>query len=215
MLRFCRKSCHKNSEETGTATWDEFRRAFKEHHLESENAFTSSIIGAREAMRWDTNGLELSVDGNKWINITIVVVESIHKINPKPLKNRTFPVVQVAAELVGSKEFLVVSIPLNDFEKSPFAEFARDKSLVVGYYVSVERIRILPDNGEIEWLMATASDAGGVLPSWVQNLAVPSQISKDVEMFLAWIPSQRSGYSKTESGSGKKDIIGKPTGLKT
>lgn len=162
-------------------------------------------------MRWDTSGLELSVDGNTWNNITIAVVETVHKINPKPLKNRTFPVVQVAAELEGHKEFVVVSIPLNDFEKSPFAEYARDKSLVVGYYVSVERIRILPDSGEIEWLMATASDAGGVLPSWVQNLAVPSQIAKDVEMFLAWIPSQRSGYSKTESVSKDKPILSIPS----
>ena len=148
-------------------------------------------------MRWDTTGLELSVDGNSWNNIKIVVVESIHKISPKPLKNRAFPVVQVAAELDGSHEFIFVSIPLLEFEKSPYAEFSRDKSLVVGYYVSVERIRILPDTGEIEWLMATASDAGGVLPSWVQNLAVPSQISKDVDMFLAWIPSQRSGFVET------------------
>lgn len=196
-FRFCRRSCHKNSNETGTASWDEFRRAFKEHHLESENAFTASIIGAREAMRWDTSGLELSVDGSSWINIQIVVVESIHKINPKPLKNRTFPVVQIIAEVEGSQEFLIVSIPLNDFEKSPFAEFSRDKSLVVGYYVSIERIRVLPNSGDIEWLMATASDAAGVLPSWVQNLAVPSQISKDVDMFLAWIPTQRSDYTKT------------------
>lgn len=46
-------------------------------------------------------------------------------------------------------------------------------------YVSVERIRFLPSNGEIEWIMATASDAGGVLPQFIQNLAVPGAIAKD------------------------------------
>ncbi|KAH8602867.1 hypothetical protein B0O99DRAFT_679851 [Bisporella sp. PMI_857] len=193
---FCRKSTHRNKAETKTANWEEFVHAFKEHHAESEDAFTPAVIGAREAIRWDTNGLKIDVGEERWINTAAVVVEMKHKITPKPLKNRIFPVLQVAAELTGTQEVLIVSIPLNDFQKSPYAEYARDKSLVVASYVSIERIRVLPRNGEIEWLMGTASDAGGVLPPWIQNLAIPSQIAKDVDMFLAWIPSQRSGNTK-------------------
>jgi hypothetical protein len=211
---FCRRSCHRDAAENKTASWEEFTRSFKEHHAESEDAFTPTVIGAREAMKWDTAGIEVEAHGERWDNITCVVEEMKHKIDPKPLKNRTFPVVQIAASLVGSKEFLVISIPLADFEKSPYAEYARDKSLVVAAYASVERIRILLSNGEIEWIMATASDAGGVLPQWVQNMAVPSAIAKDVsvipfltafnmkkvltfcawqqvDMFLAWIPNER------------------------
>jgi hypothetical protein len=93
--------------------------------------------------------------------------------------------------LEGNEEFLVVSIPLNDFNKSPYAEFAKDKSLVMAAYTSIERVRILPSKRDVEWIMATASDAGGVLPQWMQNLAVPSAIAKDVELFLSWIPSTR------------------------
>ena len=52
--------------------------------------------------------------------------------------------------------------------------------------------------------MATASDAGGVLPQWLQNLAVPGKIAHDVDMFLAWIPSQRA---KAESQAGTSDEI--------
>jgi len=181
----CRRSCHRNAAERKTASWDEFTHSFKEHHAESEDAFTPTVIGAREAMRWDTSGIEVEVNGDRWINPTVVVEEMKHKIDPKPLNNRTFPVVQVAASLAGSQEFFVVSIPLTDFEKSPYADYARDKTLVVASYTSVERIRVLPTNGEIEWIMATASDAGGVLPQWMQNMAVPSKVAKDVCSFTS------------------------------
>ncbi|KUJ22419.1 uncharacterized protein LY89DRAFT_554026, partial [Mollisia scopiformis] len=188
---FCRRSCHRNAAEKGTASWQEFVHSFKEHHAETEDAFTPTVIGARQAMSWNTNGIEVNVHGGQWTNITLVLEEMKHKIDPKPLKNRTFPVLQLSATLAGAEEFLVVSIPINDFNKSPYAEYAKDKSLVMAAYTSVERIRVLPSNGDIEWIMATASDAGGVLPQWMQNLAVPGAVAKDVEMFLSWIPSQR------------------------
>ncbi|RDW74083.1 hypothetical protein BP5796_07525 [Coleophoma crateriformis] len=190
---FCRRSCHQNKAEKGTASWEEFTHSFKEHHAETEDAFTPTVIGAREAIKWDTTGIEVEAHGARWTNLTLVVEEMKHKIDPKPLKNRTFPILQLAAELAGVKEFLVISIPLTDFEKSPYAEFARDKSLVVAAYASIERIRELPSTGEIEWIMATASDAKGVLPQWMQNMAVPGAVAKDVEMFLSWIPTRRSG----------------------
>jgi hypothetical protein len=210
---FCRKSCHENRAEKGTASWEEFTRSFKEHHAETEDAFTPTVIGAREAMRWDTDGIEVEVHGERWTNITVAVEEMKHQINPKPLKNRTFPVAQVVAELAGVQEFVVVSIPLVDFENSPYVEFARDKSLVVGAYTSIERIRILPSNGDVEWIMATASDARGVLPRWMQNFVIPSAVAKDVEMFMAWIPSQRKGKPAPNpiSGSANKNLPATPS----
>jgi len=206
---FCRRSCHKNKAQIRTASWEEFTHSFKEHHAESEKAFTPTVIGAREAMRWDTSGIEVEISGERWVNITVAVEEMKHKIDPKPLKNRTFPVVQLAADLSGTQEFIIVSIPLTDFEKSPYAEYARDKSLVVAAYTSIERIRILSTNGDVEWIMATASDAGGVLPQWMQNLAVPSAVAKDVDMFLAWIPTRRNTVKSSptsKSASGDKDL---------
>ena len=65
----------------------------------------------------------------------------------------------------------------------------KDKDTVKAAYVSVERIRKL--GGDIEWIMATASDAKGVLPRVVQNMAVPGQIAKDVPNFLAWVARER------------------------
>ncbi|KAL2074273.1 hypothetical protein VTL71DRAFT_8051 [Oculimacula yallundae] len=189
---FCRRSCHRNAAQERTASWEEFVRCFKEYHAESEDAFTATIIGNRQAMSWDTSGIEVDVRGERWTDVKVVVEEMKHRIDPKPLKNRIFSVVQISAVLSSTSEFIVISIPITDFDKSPFADFSKDKSLVKGAYASIERIRILPSNGEIEWIMATASDAGGILPQWMQNLAVPAAVAKDVEMFMAWIPSQRT-----------------------
>ncbi|KAG9236880.1 hypothetical protein BJ875DRAFT_503059 [Amylocarpus encephaloides] len=192
----CRRSTHRNVAEKNTASWNEFVHNFKDRHAESEKAFTPTVIAARQALKWDTEGIEVEVSGERWRNISIAVEEMTHKINPKPLKNRTFPVVQLTADLAGTEEFLVVSIPLTDFDHSPYSEFTKDKSLVVAAYASVERVRVLPSNGDVEWIMATASNAKGVLPQWMQNLAVPSAIAKDVEFFMSWVPRQRESINK-------------------
>ncbi|CAG8981697.1 hypothetical protein HYALB_00006570 [Hymenoscyphus albidus] len=198
----CRRSVHRNISENGTASWEEFRHNFKDNHAESEKAFTPTVIEARQAMKWDTTGMTVEASGEKWENILVAVEEMKHRIEPKPLNNRTFPVIQITADLVGAQEFIVVSIPLNDFEKSPYSEFAKDKSLVIAAYTSIERIRILPANSDIEWIMATASNAKGVLPQWMQNLAVPGAIAKDVDFFMSWIPSQRRTVGES-NGSGQ------------
>lgn len=52
------------------------------------------MIGARKAMEWNTSGIEVNVHGGQWTNVKLVVEEMKHKIDPKPLKNRTFPVIQ-------------------------------------------------------------------------------------------------------------------------
>lgn len=202
---FCRRSCHRNAAEKGTASWPEFVRSFKEHHHETEDAFTATVIGAREALIWDMAGIEVELPepphGGRWIDLSMKVVEMKHKIEPKPLKNRAFAVLQIAAMLADAQEFLVVSIAIPDFQTSPHAEYARDKGLVVGAYTAVERIRVLPPSGEIEWIMATASNSKGVLPQWMQNLAVPGKIPDDVDFFMSWIPSTREAKQEQQSGS--------------
>jgi len=189
----CRRSVHRDAAEAGTASWAEFVQGFKEHHAETERGFTESVVGAREAATWDVApaAIMTTADGERWGRASLKLVEMKHELGPKPLRNRVFPVLQVAAEREAGREFIVVSIPISDMQRSPHAEYARDKSVVVASYVSVERIRKLPGNGDIEWIMAVASDAGGILPQWLQNLAVPRHIAHDVEWFLDWISRQR------------------------
>ena len=42
---------------------------------------------------------------------------------------------------------------------------------------------MLPEQN-IDWVMATASDAKGWLPMWMQKLGVPSAVVKDVGLFM-------------------------------
>lgn len=54
--------------------------------------------------------------------------------------------------------------------------------MTMGRYVSVERVMLDEDKGsdakKIQWMMATASDAGGNLPMGVQKMGVPSAVIK-------------------------------------
>ena len=41
----CRRSVHRDARERGTAGWDEFKRGFKGRHVETEAAFTGTVVG--------------------------------------------------------------------------------------------------------------------------------------------------------------------------
>ncbi len=66
---------------------------------------------------------------------------------------------------------------------------------------------MLPDQN-IEWTMATASDAKGWLPMWAQKMGVPSAVVKDVGYFISWVHKKRPNLranplpgSEVENGS--------------
>ncbi|KAK3488754.1 uncharacterized protein B0T23DRAFT_406061 [Neurospora hispaniola] len=204
----------------GSASWGEFVTCFKDKHVECEEAFTPSIVGTRVLRDYDVAGLLLDDEhGDRYGNPTMKVVEARHKIGIKPLlKDRVFTVLQVTCSLLPREaggaaadcdEILVISIPVSDIENfnttaaSPIKGKSSNKEedpfrkdSIKGSYVSVERIRKLPttenhSQAQIEWLMATASDARGSLPGWVQTMAVPGQIAKDVTLFLEWVAKER------------------------
>lgn len=66
---------------------------------------------------------------------------------------------------------------------------------------------MLPDLN-IEWIMATASDAKGWLPMWAQKLGVPGAIVKDVGLFVKWVLGRRSSGSDCEPASGSQPGMG-------
>lgn len=205
----------------GSASWGEFVTCFKDKHVECEEAFTPSIVGTRVLRDYDVAGLQVDDEhGDRYGSFTMKVVEARHKIGVKPLlKDRAFTVLQVTCSLLPSgggsatastagvggrsedcDEILVINIPVSDVENLTTSTAAKEdpfrKDTVQGSYVSVERIRKLPTTendgqAQIEWIMATASDARGSLPGWVQTMAVPGQIAKDVTLFLGWVAKER------------------------
>lgn len=185
-----RRSVHADAEAPKTASWDEWYHCFKNEHALAEMAFTKTVEYTQRVQEWRCDGVQVVQGQHIWGNITMVWEESTHKL-PAPLSKRVFPVLQITASDVGSPhgtDFIVVQIAVNDHE------IARRYMAVRGAYTSVERIR--ETSAGIEWTMGTVSDAKGVLPARIQQMAVPGQIAADVDMFLAWIAKERETYSE-------------------
>lgn len=204
----CRRSVHADVADTrGTASWAEFARCLRDEHAATEDAFTPTVLAHREARAWPAAGevapmvvAAAAGDGpRRWGGFVLVLVEMKHRI-PPPLQPRVFAVLQLVARAMAGEgearevdDFVVVSVPVGDFaEQEGLGVLSREKGVVVGAYAAVERVRRIGDEGkEIEWVMATASDARGVLPMFVQTKAIPGQIAKDVDLFLGWIEGER------------------------
>ncbi|KAI6785636.1 uncharacterized protein J7T54_005970 [Emericellopsis cladophorae] len=200
---FLRRSVHENAAKRGTARWDEWVKCFKVAHAEAEKAFTPTVVSTRVIREWDCQGVQVERDGDMWGDWTLKMEESAHKL-PSPLAKRVFPVLQATTSLVGGdhREFLVVQINAGDVvdHVDVSREYKADGAAVRAKYTSIERVRET-DEG-IEWIMGTASDAEGFLPVWLQKMAMPKEVAKDVGMFLSWIDTQRNGASEGAPPSG-------------
>ena len=118
----------------------------------------------------------------------------------------------VIAAQVSESCFIVVQIPVsdNDMALLPTSSYCgKSKGVVVGTYASVEYI-YTDKNDSIQWIMATSSDAAGVLPQWMQKKALPGAIAKDVPLFLEWAKKVRP-----EGGAAQSAEQGKPKGFST
>ncbi|KAK9456855.1 hypothetical protein V1511DRAFT_515505 [Dipodascopsis uninucleata] len=96
---------------------------------------------------------------------------------PGPLKEREFPEWLYAVEPDPNiHEFFIISIP---------AQLEVSKSAVRARYVAIEQIKEMP-NGKFQWIAAQVSDAGGILPRWIQDLSIERVIATDVGHYLTW-----------------------------
>jgi len=125
---------------------------------------------------------------------------------PFPLSPRCFPILVLTA-FIPPTSFLAVTVPVNLPPTLPAAYYSsgrntadpssspkQKKTPVFGVYAAVETVRIRADaeeegSGRIEWTMATASDAKGHLPMFVQKPNMPAAVAKDVGLFMKWIPT--------------------------
>lgn len=130
---------------------------------------------------------------------------------PGPLSPRCFPVLVLTAYTTPTS-FLAVTVPVNLSSQPPLnaayystgrntidptASEQQKKKPVLGVYAAVETVRLmtgdehkLPDgkeDGRIEWTTATASDAKGNLPMFLQKPNLPGALAKDVGFFMKWI----------------------------
>ncbi|OAA49273.1 START-like domain protein [Metarhizium rileyi] len=188
-----RRSVHENAAATGTADWKEWIHCFKDRHAETEKEFTPTVLDTRLMKKWRCKDMKIQLAGRIWVKWTMKWEESVHKL-PFPLKKRVFPVLQVTAMTQDNQEFMVVQIAVKDEDAT-----ARNGGAVLGAYTSVERFR--QTESGVEWIMGTVSDARGLVPRWVQRRAVPAQVAKDVDMFLAWMSKERKKTLGTDDNT--------------
>lgn len=216
---FARKSVHRDlssrdATQPGNASWKEFIFGLRDHHSKHEEDFTPNLFDAHHVCDWNeqVQGLEsqgkiVGKDGRKYSAVTMSIYEMCHA-TPPPTTARCFPVLVATASL-NSEEFIAVTVPVNlgSNVSASFYSSGRHlkegktpqqrKSVVLGIYAAVETVKRRPRGGaeqglegnEVEWVMATASDAKGNLPMWMQKLSLPGMLPKDVSYFMKWIKS--------------------------
>lgn len=195
---FARTSIHENKREHGTATWEEFEGGLLDDHSQHEMDYTPDVYDAHRVLTW--NESIGPIEG--WQKVGLNIYEMAHKI-PPPLNNRVFSVIIVTARsTVSPSQFLVVQIPVdiskvkaalysNGRNKTEGDDALKKKTVELGQYVSIERCELIDDGTKTMWQMGTASDAKGVLPMWMQKMAVPGTIVKDVSLFIDWTQKRR------------------------
>ncbi|KAG8525393.1 uncharacterized protein KY384_009037 [Bacidia gigantensis] len=204
---FARRSHHTNSSEEGTATLSEFDYGTRRDHPEREKDYTPDLYDCAEILNYNDQiheefGFEgkLSSTSGEFTDVQMSVQEMCHQL-PFGLYNRCFSVLVITAKGPLQDELLVVQLPvdISSFTAAFYSnkrnlkegkDKLQKKQVILGMYVSVERVRILSDSN-IEWLMATASDAKGWLPMWMQRLGVPGAVVKDVGLLMEWIKKPR------------------------
>jgi len=188
---FARTSLHENVAKEGTARWEEFDQGLRADHSQHEMEYTPDVQDAHMVLNWDgeLESVERTVGG--WTDVSMSVVEMVHHI-PPPLNDRVFPELVITAKK--AQELLVVQIPV-DTKGMPGTAYNSNqhRKLQDGMYCSIERAEVLDGKAKVKWQMATASDARGILPMWVQKMGVGPAVVKDVGLFISWTAKRRKG----------------------
>lgn len=183
---FARSSIHENAAKTGTASWEEFDAGLRADHSIHEQDYTPDCIAAHQVLSWDDAQIG-GVEG--WGEVHMNVMEMCHQL-PFPMDKRVFSVLVITAKR--EQEFVVVQIPV-DTTNLPGTKYKGDSKFTPGMYCSIERGAIEEGGAKVKWQMATASDAKGVLPMFVQKMGVPGAVVKDVGLFISWCDRRRKG----------------------
>jgi hypothetical protein len=184
-----RFSRHDGKDQAGDASWEEFDNTIRKNHTLREKDYTPTVVDAHEVCQWKNIA---EVPG--WKNVEMRLYETMHKMPVPLLKSRVFTILVITGEPTNpaksdARSFYVLTVPVI-LAKSKYSDA---KDVVHGAYVAVEYVHEVEVDGktEIEWVMATASDARGVLPKWMQASAVKGEIAKDVGLVLDWVHKGR------------------------
>ncbi|PYI13387.1 hypothetical protein BO99DRAFT_407556 [Aspergillus violaceofuscus CBS 115571] len=201
----CRTSVHENAARDGTASSAEFRAGLRENHSAHEMEYTPSVTAVETLLQWPS---QPAIEGG-WQRVDIHVNVITHTFHPRLLiAPRTFIVLVVSADQPSDQSgFVTVQIPLSlnvePAETLPdllcAVTAAQPPNAILAAYASVEQVLFTPPETDTDiatWTMATTSDAGGAIPSWLQRSwtlgGAPRAVVADVGLFMRWVASNRS-----------------------
>ncbi|RAH40687.1 SRPBCC family protein [Aspergillus brunneoviolaceus CBS 621.78] len=201
----CRTSVHENAARDGTASSAEFRAGLRENHSAHEMEYTPSVTAVETLLEWP---LQSVVEGG-WQRVETHVNVITHTFHPRTLiAPRTFIVLVVSADQPSDRSgFATVQIPLSSTVEpaETLSDFlfavtaAQPPNAILAAYASVEQVLFTSsetDTDVVTWTMATTSNAGGAIPSWVQRSwtlgGAPKAVVADVGLFMKWVASKRS-----------------------
>ncbi|RAK76013.1 SRPBCC family protein [Aspergillus fijiensis CBS 313.89] len=201
----CRTSVHENAARDGTASSAEFRAGLRENHSAHEMEYTPSVTAVETLLEWP---LQPVVEGG-WQRVETHVNVITHTFHPRTLiAPRTFIVLVVSADQPSDRSgFATVQIPLSSTVEpaETLSDFlfavtaAQPPNAILAAYASVEQVLFTSsetDTDVVTWTMATTSNAGGAIPSWVQRSwtlgGAPKAVVADVGLFMKWVASKRS-----------------------
>ncbi|EME87950.1 uncharacterized protein MYCFIDRAFT_75783 [Pseudocercospora fijiensis CIRAD86] len=187
---FQRTSLHENKAEPGTATFDEFDNGLRENHSKNEQEYTPGLVEVHELLNYKALLEGKGRTAGRWQDVDLYLMQMRHKV-PSPLKNRVFTVVVAAGKI--ENEFVDVQIPVELPNNAKYKETSTE--IVHGVYASVERGSLEENGTHVKWQMGTASDAKGILPLFIQKIAMPGEIAKDVGRFVEWRGRLRKSHS--------------------
>ncbi|WWC92765.1 uncharacterized protein L201_007724 [Kwoniella dendrophila CBS 6074] len=156
--------------------YERFRRGLLEYHSENEREYIESM---RES---------------ECLHVYRKHIAEVWRLTfktPPPTNPRTFIVLLLSRELQnqplesGGRSFMNISIPFEHPDCPP--KVNNEKSRVRGKYVSVEKVTEIQNGNQVQWRMATSSDAGGNIPRFVTNGSLPNSIAEDVPSFIGWM----------------------------
>ncbi|KAM0720025.1 hypothetical protein Q7P37_004160 [Cladosporium fusiforme] len=188
---FARTSIHENAAKNGTASWEEFDKGTRANHCQREDDYTPDVLDAHLVFDWSEELGKLDKKVGDWEDVGAEVREMLHNI-PPPLNDRVFTVMCIWAKRPAKNDWLVVQLPVSP-RGLPGVKYQDRPKITTGQYVSVERGELVDGGKNVKWQMGTASDAGGILPQWAQNLGVPGAVVKDVGLFIEYCEEQRAG----------------------
>ncbi|KAI5450163.1 hypothetical protein NCC49_003312 [Naganishia albida] len=168
-----RTSTHLLDNPNGASIYERFRVGLLVDHSEQERQYIESCIESERLQVFREREAEV------W--------RMTYK-TPPPTSPRTFVFLLLSRELrttPGSRAFMNISIPF-DHPSVPINAGA-EQSRVRGRYVSIEYVRESEGGKKVEWLMATASDAGGSIPQFLTNMTLPGKVTEDVPSFVHYL----------------------------